>query len=444
MTVGSQSPVWYVARGGQRYGPISEIEFSTLHREGHLAADDLVWRDGQKDWLSFAALEKTLEPTPAVERTNGLLKAYKRALKSPLQFVTTAYQLIAQPDKFAQTRIDQHGRDLGRSVWFFLNSFSIVILVSGSFTYLQYYSGLSQPRELAAVVVQILFALPFLYAATLLSKASVPLRGIVQAVLYIDAAYLMTSNAIGIAVAAVTNEIGSRDIDIFGSEYERCLASGSIVYWTLRGDLSFFSRPLWLGSDHLSLLKDNLIYIVVVPFCILFGQLLYKRYGTSRNLMSIAALVAFVAVVQGHARATDAITSAIANKSDCFTRSVQTAQNRYNRTVLAQQAANSINSQFSGWVKAERRVVHVTSEGLTMRFLVQQDEVNEQLRPAGLIYETSRLYCDERTSFRYAKWMREILTVDIIDSQHQLLFRQRISPDNCSTLAATQAIPNKK
>jgi hypothetical protein len=41
---------WYLARGGQQYGPISEAEMAKLVELGHLEPTDLLWRDGFPDW----------------------------------------------------------------------------------------------------------------------------------------------------------------------------------------------------------------------------------------------------------------------------------------------------------------------------------------------------------------------------------------------------------
>jgi hypothetical protein len=263
VTTAGHSTTWYVARNGERYGPISDADFFSLRTEGNLLPDDLVWREGQSEWLIYAAIEKDILLSEAKpKRSSGLsvVRVINRALNPPKQFLLTTYKLFAEPGKFALTRIDQSGRDMQRSLWFFLNAFSIVAIVTGYFTYLQYYSGLSQPRALAATAVQIFLALPILYCVALLTRTHIPFRGLTQAVLYVDAVYLLTTSVISIAVAALTNQIGARELDIFGSEYERCLASESTVYWLLRGDLSFFARPLLMESEYLTLFKDNLMY----------------------------------------------------------------------------------------------------------------------------------------------------------------------------------------
>lgn len=47
---GSVTQPWYLARGGQQFGPISEAEMAKLVELGHLQPTDLLWRDGFPDW----------------------------------------------------------------------------------------------------------------------------------------------------------------------------------------------------------------------------------------------------------------------------------------------------------------------------------------------------------------------------------------------------------
>ncbi len=42
---------WYIARDGKQYGPLSDPEMGLFVQNGHLKADDLVWRAGFSDWL---------------------------------------------------------------------------------------------------------------------------------------------------------------------------------------------------------------------------------------------------------------------------------------------------------------------------------------------------------------------------------------------------------
>ena len=41
---------WYLARDGQQYGPLSEVELGKFIELGHLQPTDLLWREGFTDW----------------------------------------------------------------------------------------------------------------------------------------------------------------------------------------------------------------------------------------------------------------------------------------------------------------------------------------------------------------------------------------------------------
>jgi hypothetical protein len=54
---------WYLAREGQQYGPLTNVEMQKLIELGHLRATDLVWRQGFPDWRP-AAVVFPLRPAP--------------------------------------------------------------------------------------------------------------------------------------------------------------------------------------------------------------------------------------------------------------------------------------------------------------------------------------------------------------------------------------------
>ena len=45
---------WYYAKGGSQQGPVSTEDLQAKISRGELAASDLVWRDGMKDWLPLS------------------------------------------------------------------------------------------------------------------------------------------------------------------------------------------------------------------------------------------------------------------------------------------------------------------------------------------------------------------------------------------------------
>ena len=50
MSQNEQDIEWFLARDGQRHGPISDIELRKFIELGHLKPTDLVWRQGFSNW----------------------------------------------------------------------------------------------------------------------------------------------------------------------------------------------------------------------------------------------------------------------------------------------------------------------------------------------------------------------------------------------------------
>jgi hypothetical protein len=89
-------------------------------------------------------------------------------------------------------------------------------------------------------------------------------------VLY-DAAFLLVLTIVSIPISYLDFTFGiptaNREVDIFATEYERCLADNSTFYWLMRGDLKFFLySDRWKPQDPANWLFDNYSYVVVLPF----------------------------------------------------------------------------------------------------------------------------------------------------------------------------------
>lgn len=58
----SDGPVWYLARDGQQYGPVTELELKKLVELGQLLETDLVWNEGFTDWQPASVAIETYRP----------------------------------------------------------------------------------------------------------------------------------------------------------------------------------------------------------------------------------------------------------------------------------------------------------------------------------------------------------------------------------------------
>jgi hypothetical protein len=54
---------WYLAREGQQYGPLSEMELAKFVELGHLQPTDLLWREGFPDWRPAMVVFPQRKPT---------------------------------------------------------------------------------------------------------------------------------------------------------------------------------------------------------------------------------------------------------------------------------------------------------------------------------------------------------------------------------------------
>ena len=56
---------WYLAREGQQYGPLSEMELAKFVELGHLQPSDLLWREGFPDWRPAMVVFPQRKPSAA-------------------------------------------------------------------------------------------------------------------------------------------------------------------------------------------------------------------------------------------------------------------------------------------------------------------------------------------------------------------------------------------
>ena len=52
---------WYYVEQGQQTGPVGDGQFAELARNGKIAADTLVWREGMADWLPYNQVKSELK-----------------------------------------------------------------------------------------------------------------------------------------------------------------------------------------------------------------------------------------------------------------------------------------------------------------------------------------------------------------------------------------------
>lgn len=64
MADAAPNPEWYLARDGQQYGPLTDLEMRKFVELGHLRPTDLVWRQGFPDWRAAPTVFHTPAAVP--------------------------------------------------------------------------------------------------------------------------------------------------------------------------------------------------------------------------------------------------------------------------------------------------------------------------------------------------------------------------------------------
>lgn len=294
--------VWYIARDGNKYGPFSGEDFAQFEKEGQFVDTDFIWRTGLGEWQSYgdlcaarrASTQLNFRAEPAAPQKCAVCLILRQILRTPLDIARTAFELVTQPTRFAQNRIDVGPRDLQRAFYFWLNIFASTFLLVSSFAYLLFYAGISQSRTFTLVAVQIALGAFAVYLLNITFRQPVRLSGVLQGILYIDGVFLPLINCLQFALAYLQyRQTGSHGvIDVISNEIEKCFGEHSRVYWLLRGDLEFFEHAP-ITNNWPSLVSDYAEYVLFPPFAVIFAKLMRSRYSASLWLNVAIPIMAY-------------------------------------------------------------------------------------------------------------------------------------------------------
>lgn len=422
--------VWYIARDDRQFGPFSAEDFSRFEREGQLVPADRVWYTGLDEWISYGDYRSRQRPPG---RAVGLL--LRRALRFPLDLVTNIFAIVRRPTQFGRSRIDTGPRDLGRAVYFYINIFVLVFVTGSSLTYLDFYAGVSQPRELAWLTIQIVLAVPLLYFLNVIARQRVRFSGVAQGVLYADALFLIPLTLVGFLLSYLmfSRSPGQHEIDILATVYEQCLAEESFLYWLLRGDLRFFvDLPKARGGEHLELVKDYFQYALAVPFCVLFAKLLHGRYAAPVLLNTVLGVVVFLLVVPGFLYGRQQIEAALVRNSACDTDHVALrASQKYNPSLLARQIVARTNAQLSRTSGTYGTWMSLAEGRLAMAVQVRPGIEDVRGAAAAIARGARSLYCESNSNLQYARSLGMALLLTVRDDAERIIFREKIDPSAC-------------
>jgi hypothetical protein len=327
---------WYIARAGVSYGPFTAEQFARFQAEGQLTLTDQVWKAGLDRWIPYgdfrpapvhaeAPDEPIIEHRPGASTRKCAICLVARGLaRVPYETLGTIFELMRRPSEFGRQRIDVGPRDLQRALYFYLNLFGVAFVIYAWFSFLSFYDGESHPRELAALALQIGLAVPILYGLNFASRQRLRISGLAQGILYVDGVFIVVLALFQVALAYLSfrGALDRGELDIVGTELERCLSRSSYVYWLIRGDLQFFNHQP-ADTAWVDVVREYASYVLIVPFGVIFAKLMKARYGASLQLNILFALLTYLAVFTGVYGALEQVRSSIASKTPCVESAMQ-------------------------------------------------------------------------------------------------------------------------
>jgi hypothetical protein len=438
---------WYISREGQRFGPFTADDFADFEATNQIKASDHIWYTGLDDWLAYSEYTRAEQTSKLIgvqpggigspsKRLIGAQLIARKLLRVPRGIAATTFQVLTTPTVFAKQQIDTGPRALHRALYFYFSLFTLAFLIMSSVSHLYFYTGVSQPRELGILVVQIAMGVPIIYLCNRALRQPVRFTGVAQGVLYPDGIFIVLLAAIGagLAYVAFRHADSSGEIDVIPTEVERCLTGYSYVYWILRGDIQLLSHAP-TDPSMLAFAREYFCYPLAVPFCVIFAKMMRARYGASFWLNAVASILTYPLVLYASTYAKDHVESAIAAAAPCHELGAQHAFSTYNHSLVTRQIGERANLQMNfAFRTADRKWITVKDDvlllDLVMRPLNDPAKGREELSQ---ISNGSRsFYCESNTAFRYARAIGIPLVLTLRDAFGTVVLREEITPATCA------------
>jgi uncharacterized membrane protein len=273
----------------------------------------------------------------------------KALLNVPRRILSIIWDVLSKPSAFALAHIESSPASTRRALVFYLNVFGALFIAVTVTSHFYYYSGASEVREIALLATQVALAIPILWLINRMQAAAKrpSMPGILQGVLYVDAVFLIFITAFSIGLGFFTYSGSKEEIDILATEWERCVASKSVMYWLVRGELQFHYEPPQAEAIRTIRQWGELAqFVIVIPFAHLFARMMKARFGAYYWLNLIGAVLTFAFVVLSTSYAVEQYQFHLARKADCATDYMKASVARHNRERLAEQLVMRANTEF--------------------------------------------------------------------------------------------------
>lgn len=367
--------------------------------------------------------------------------AYQHAIAELRSSALKIWLIVTRPRYFGRKNISPTSRAFFKALGFYTKIFTLAFALKWLGSRYQFYEGASETRNLILLFVQIAIGFVIIYALVAILGFRSRWLELVQAVLYIDAAYILTLAAISLPLVYLDALIHvpplPKEVDIFGTEFEVCLTSESWIYWILRGDLQFaIFNDLWKPNDWYRWGIVNRHYFLIVPFLFIFATMLRARVAINSVAVIVVAALAYAVAVESTDFALKGLYRNIADASPCNEKSLATVLQKYSPAMIAKQLEfklnNSLNAEMSearpgGWLQ-------LYEKSFVVRGKLRRDDAQD---PKWVAVDTENLfrtlYCSDDAHWRAMRSIEYPLIVMIENWNNDVILGKRLDKSICES-----------
>jgi len=359
-------------------------------------------------------------------------------LRKSKDFAVLNLNILLRPSwTGANVILDDGPAGLLRAGRYYLKAFALafsILLIADQFRLVE---GRSEWRDLVLTIAEFFVAVPIIYAFCLALPDRIPFYRVVQAALYADGVFILVDRVVAIPAAylnlTLTIPAANRELDVLGTEYERCLADNSFLYWLLRGDTRFYLySDLWKPQDWINWLFENYSYLVAFPLVFIFALMLRPTRKISFALICLVTMIVFVAVGEARIFVVRQTGNLLAMRDfKCTFGHIDQVTKKYAPDLIARQLAYKINN--SGLKNSYAYLSSFALQGTSIVLPLKLPQGVDHWRIIAQLPPLARqMYCSNREVYWVA--VRRInynLLFVMYDSDGTLLHQQQFAPKDC-------------
>jgi hypothetical protein len=359
-------------------------------------------------------------------------------------FPALILNILFRPTQTSSKIIHNNPDSLFHALKFYSEMFTLSFMISLAAGQFKLFEGNSEWRGLLYLALQVIIATPIIYILCRALPEKIPFSNMMQAIFYVDGAFILILAAVSIPISYLDFTLhipsANRELDIFATEYERCLADHSILYRLMRGELQFFLYiDRWKPQDWANWFFDNYHFVLVLPFMPVFAFMMRPKRKVSFVLICLFTAVAYTAAVEGSdfIRRQAGRTLAV-NDTECTFGFLDQVVSKYAPSLIARQIAYKINNDS---LKAHQylAVTSVVSTG----FLVTL-KLKPNIEPTWQVLAQTPLWARQSYCSNYLYWVaaRRInanILVVVNDGNDAEVLRQVFTPRDCPAWPASGA-----